>query len=65
MHTEIKRQSQELFRVEENKERKNMKKVHVVHRYTRKIVKQNPNRALFSKEATERIMNHDTSFKFD
>ena len=40
-------------------------KIQIVHRYTRKIVKQNPNRALFSKEATERIMNHDTSFKFD
>ena len=40
-------------------------KIQIAHRFTRKIVKQNPNRALFSKEATERIMNHDTSFKFD
>lgn len=40
-------------------------KIQIVHRYTRKIIKHNPNRALFSKEATDRIMNHDTSFKFD
>ena len=42
------------------------KKLQTVHRYTRKIRKiNNPNRALFSKEATERVLNHDFSFKFD
>ena len=40
-------------------------KIKIVHRYTRKIIKPNPNRALFSQEATERIMNHDTSYRFD
>ncbi len=40
-------------------------KIQIVHRYTRKIIKHNPNRALFSKEAAERIMNHDTSYRFD
>ena len=40
-------------------------KIQIVHRYTRKIIKQNPNRALFSKEAVNRIMSHDTSYRFD
>lgn len=42
------------------------KKLQTVHRYTRKIRKiNNPNRALFSQEVAERVMNHDFSFKFD
>ena len=42
------------------------KKLQTAHRYTRKIRKiNNPNRALFSQEVAERVMNHDFSFKFD
>ena len=41
------------------------KKIQTIHRYTRKIKKHNPNRALFSQEAKERIFNHDTSYRFD
>lgn len=41
------------------------KKLQTVHRYTRKIKRYNPNRALFSQEATNRIYNHDTSYRFD
>ena len=41
-------------------------KLQTAHRYTRKIRKiNNPNRALFSQEVAERVMNHDFSFKFD
>ena len=41
------------------------KKLQTAHRYTRKIRKYNPNRALFSQEVAERVMNHDFSFRFD
>lgn len=42
------------------------KKLQTTHRYTRKIRKiNNPNRALFSQEVAERVLNHDFSFKFD
>ena len=40
-------------------------KIHKVHRYTRKIYKTSVERALFSQEAADRILNHKTSFKFD
>lgn len=41
------------------------KKLQTAHKYTRKINKYNPNRALFSQEVADRIRNHDISFKFD
>ena len=40
-------------------------KIQTVHRFTRKIYKKNNERALFSQEVADRIMNHDTSFKLD
>ena len=40
-------------------------KIHTAHRYTRKIYRKTSERALFSQEAAERIMNHKTTFKFD
>ena len=40
-------------------------KLYTVHRYTRKIRRKNTERALFSQEVADRIMNHDTSFKFE
>lgn len=41
------------------------KKIITAHRYTRKINRYNPNRALFSQEVANRVINHDTSYRFD
>ena len=40
-------------------------KIQTVHRFTRKIYKKNNERALFSQEVAERIMNHETNFKIN
>lgn len=40
-------------------------KMHTVRRYTRKIQKNNIERALFSPEVANRVLNHETSFKFE
>lgn len=40
-------------------------KIQTVHRFTRKIYKKNNERALFSQEVADRIMNHETNFKID
>ena len=39
--------------------------VKTIHRYTRKLKKNNINRALFSKETADRIMNHESLYKLD
>jgi len=49
--------------IEKTEDTKN--KIYTVHRYTRKIRRKNTERALFSQEVADRIMNHNTSFKFD
>jgi len=41
------------------------KKIMTAHRYTRKLNKHNSNRALFSPEVANRVINHDTSYRFD
>ena len=69
MGIEIKKKSEELFKVEkepeQNKAKETMKKVHAAHRYTRKIVKSNAEKSLFSKEAAERILNHQSIYKIE
>lgn len=40
-------------------------KIQIAQKYTRKIVKRKSQRALFSEDAADRILNHKTSFKLD
>lgn len=40
-------------------------KIKTAHRYTRKIQRGNKERALFSKEAADRIMNHKSEYKIE
>ena len=40
-------------------------KVHTAHRYTRKIYRAHSDRALFSQETVDRVLNHRTSFKLN
>lgn len=73
IRTNIKKDTKELLY--NSKEKKNnmimekaegtKNKLYTVHRYTRKIRRKNTERALFSQEVADRIMNHDTSFKFE
>ena len=41
------------------------KKIQTAHRYTRKIQRNNAERSLFSKEAANRILNHESLYKID
>ena len=41
------------------------KKLQTAHRYTRKIHRSNAERSLFSKEAANRIMNHESLYRID
>ena len=79
MKVNIKKQAQELLynqiEVEENEVRsknkvkeavnETKKKLQTAHRYTRKIQRNNAERALFSKEAANRILNHESLYKID
>ena len=79
MKVNIKKQAQELLYnniVEEKNEIKSKnkvtdavqetkKKIQTAHRYTRKIQKSNAERSLFSKEAANRILNHESLYKID
>ena len=40
-------------------------KVHAAHRYTRKIYRAQSDRALFSQETVDRVLNNRTPFKFN
>ena len=79
MKVNIKKQAQELLYnniVEEKNEIKSKnkvtdavqetkKKLQTAHRYTRKIHRSNAERSLFSKEAANRIMNHESLYRID
>ncbi len=79
MKVNIKKQAQELLYnniVEEKNETKSKnkvtdamqetkKKIQTAHRYTRKIHRSNAERSLFSKEAANRILNHESLYKID
>lgn len=73
----IKKQSKELFSMDGKKEKNNIvttaankaktkrKTVQTVHRYTRVIQKSNANKALFSQEVADRVMNHKSVYKIE
>ena len=79
MKVNIKKQAQELLYnniVSEKEETKSKnkvtdamqetkKKLQTAHRYTRKIHRSNTERSLFSKEAANRIMNHESLYRID
>ena len=48
-----------------NKLEQTKEKIQFAHRYTRKIVRRKTQRALFSEDVADRVLNHKTSFKFD
>lgn len=78
MNTNIKRQSKEIFSSnsdsKENISKNNVstkqtyedtrRKIETAHRYTRVIHKKNAERALFSQDVANRILNHETDYKF-
>ena len=81
MEINVKEQSKEIFSIEPEKTKQNSssnviqktknkfeeakQKVKTAHRYTRAIQKKNAERALFSKETAQRIMNHEAIYKID
>ena len=79
MKVNIKKQAQELLYnniIPEKQETKSKnkvtdavqetkKKLQTAHRYTRKIHRSNAERSLFSKEAANRIMNHESLYRID
>lgn len=72
MKTDIKQDAEKLlYNKEENinktvdKLDNSREKIQVAQRYTRRIVKRKSQRALFSEDAADRILNHKTSFKLD
>ena len=79
MKVNIKKQAQELLYnniIPEKQETKSKnkvtdavqetkKKLQTAHRYTRKIHRSNAERSLFSKEAANRILNHESLYKID
>ena len=73
MEVDIKKDAEDLLYNNEEKKNNNAiekvenakNKLHTVHRYTRKIRKNNIERALFSQEVADRVLNHETSFKFE
>jgi len=64
MGISVKEQTQEVLYKDTPKDT-TRKTVQTIHRYTRKIKKNNVDRALFSKETADRIMNHESLYKLD